>query len=193
MKMYLSQGSWLAFIVLVTFLWSGGTATEVSGKEFPWPIFRAALIPPRDLGSGYIALRLKNDVVPHFDESASAACELKTHTVLTCGLATLRYDAIEDDGQLRIRRNGSIRFMPVGTCTQTECVVYHQASVEETITWWVWMDTYWKLVAQQSVSDDWDDILRFDLQEATHPGGTTVGVTTSTGSALWTFELGAIM
>ncbi len=191
MKMDRSQGPWLAFIVLVTLLWSGGTATETFGKDFHWPSFMPAFTTPKKLGVGSITLRLKNDVIPHFDESASAECELKTHTVLACGMATLHYDAIEDNGQIRIRRNGSINFMPVGTCTQTECIVNHQATVEETMTYWVWTGVIWKQVAQESVSDAWDDTLRFDLQDSTT--GTTVGVSTSTGSASWTLTLGVIM
>jgi len=189
MKRNLSQGPWLTFIVLVTFLWSGGTATETFGKDYPWPMFMPALTTPKNLGTGSITLRLKNDVIPHFDETASAECELQTHTVLVCGMATLHYDATEDDGIMRIRRNGSINFMPVGTCTQTECIVNHQATVEETITQWVRIGTIWRQVLQESVSDDWDDTLRFDLQEATAPGGTTVGITTDTGSASWTLTL----
>ena len=192
MKMDLSRGPWLAFIVLITLIWNAGTATETSAKDFPWPMFNAALTTPKNLGVGGITLRLKNDVIPHFDESATAECELKTSTLLVCGMATLHYDATEDNGQSKIRRNGSINFMPVGTCTQTVCLIDHQASVQETLTQWVWNGTIWIQVLQYSTSNDWDDTLRFDLQQSTAPGGSTVDVTTSTGSASWTLKLPAI-
>ncbi len=192
MKMDLSRGSWLAFIILITLLWSGGTATETSAKDFSWPMFNAAFTTPKNLGVGSITLHLKNDVIPHFDESASAECELKNSTLLVCGMATLHYDATEDNGAVKIRRNGSINFMPVGTCTQTTCIVEHQASVEETQTLWYWTGTYWKLASNESISSDWDDTLRFDLQQSTSPGGSTVGVSTSTGSAFWTLYLPGI-
>ena len=183
----------LFIIIFATFFCYGGTVTESLAKDFKWPMYIPALTTPKRLGVGSITLRLKNDVIPHFDESASAECELQSHTLLRCGAATLHYDATEDNGQLRIRRNGSITFMPVGTCTQNQCIVEHQASVEEVTTLWVWTGTIWKEYEQNSVSDNWDDTLQFNLQEAANPGGTTIGTTTSTGSAYWTFTLGAIM
>ena len=83
--------------------------------------------------------------------------------------------------------------MPVGTCTQTECVVDHQASVDETQTIWYWTGTYWKQVSHELISSDWDDTLLFDLQQSTTtPEGSMVGVSTSTGSAFWTLHLPAI-
>lgn len=191
MKMNRSQRTLLVFLLLVSFLWSGGTATEAFAKEFKWPMFLPALTKPKKLGMGSITLRLTNDVIPHFAESASAECELRTNKLLICGLAVLHYDATEDNGQIRIRRNGSITFMPVGTCTQIECLVEPQASVEETMTYWVWTGLIWKEVAQETVSQDWDDTLRFDVQES--PTGSTIGISTSTGSAYWTLSLGVIM
>jgi len=179
-------------LVLIFVFLSGALATHVSGKDFPWPLFNAATSRPKLIGSGNLTLRLKNNVIPHFDESASAECELKSHTVLACGAATLSYDATEDNGQIKIRRNGSISFMPVGTCTQTTCTVYHQATVQETITQWVWTGVIWQQINQQSVTDNWDDTLLFDLQKAA-TSGSTVGVTTATGAASWTLRLPLIM
>lgn len=180
------------FVTLVLFFWSGITVTAVAAKDFYWPMFNAALRPPKIVGNGSLNLRLKNNVIPHFDESASAECELRSHSVLACGSATLHYDATEDNGQLKIRRNGSINFMPVGTCTQTTCTVEHQASVEETITQWLWTGVIWKQINQESVSDDWDDTLIFDLQEAA-TSGSTVGKSTASGEAYWTLKLPVIM
>lgn len=180
------------FVALILFFSSGVIVTEVSGKDFPWPMFNAAINPPRIRGIGSINLQLKNNVIPHFDENASAECELRSHTVLACGSATLHYDATEDNGQLKIRRNGSISFMPVGTCTQTTCTVEHQASVQETMTYWVWTGVLWQQIKQVSVSDDWDDTLIFDLQQAT-TSGSTIGVSTATGEAYWTLRLPVIL
>ncbi|MEE4240713.1 MAG: hypothetical protein V2I36_04565 [Desulfopila sp.] len=177
-------------LILIFVFLSGVFATSVSGNDFHWPMFNAAISHPKLIGSGAITLRLKNNVIPHFDESASAQCELKSHTVLACGAATLRYDATEDNGQLKIRRNGSVNFMPVGTCTQTTCRVIHQATVQETMTHWVWTGVIWQQINQQSVTDTWDDILLFDLQQAV-TSGSTVGTSTATGEAYWTLRLRA--
>ncbi len=192
MQTNLSGSFRLSFIILITLLWSTGTATVTWAGDFPWPMFNAALTTPRLLGAGSMTLRFTNNVIPRFDESASAECELKSNTLLVCGMATLRYDATEDNGQIKIRRNGTITFMPVGTCTQTTCTVNHQASVRETTTLWVWTGTSWRLEDENTVSEDWDDTLLFDLGRATEPGGSTIGVTKPTGSAFWTLKLPAI-
>lgn len=144
MKRVRSQGTWLIVILLLPFLLSSAAATKSLAKDFNWPMFLPALTTPKKLGIGSLTLRLKNDVIPHFDESAKSECHLKTSTVLACGLATLRYDAMEDNGQIRIHRNGSITFMPVGTYSQTECLITHQATVQETMTYWVWTGLIWK-------------------------------------------------
>ncbi|MEJ2418734.1 MAG: hypothetical protein P8Y45_17740 [Exilibacterium sp.] len=192
MKMKQPKYTLLGLAALIFFLLNGAITKEVSGKDFFWPMFNAAISPPKIVGSGSITLRFKNDVIPHFDENASAECELKSHTVLACGFATLHYDATEDNGQIKIRRNGTINFMPVGTCTQTTCTVEHQASVQETITQWLWTGVIWQLINQQTITDDWDDTLIFDLQKATTTGS-TVGTSTANGEAFWTLRLPVIM
>lgn len=157
-----------------------------------WTMFMVPIYSASTKSSGGLTLRLVNKIIPHFDESASSECNLEHRdgkNLLICTSATLRYDSDENDGMVRIRRNGYITYNPVGSCSNNVCLVSPLPLGSETYTQWVWNKTYWMQVVQYTQPINWtDSSYSFDQREA-ETGGATISVTTQTGSVSWTLHL----
>ncbi|MCF8057228.1 MAG: hypothetical protein K9K37_11405 [Desulfocapsa sp.] len=163
-----------------------------AGKTTSWTMFMVPIITSATKSRGGLTLRLVNNTMPHFRESATSKCSLEhrdSKDLLICTSATLRYDADENDGSTRIRRTGHITFNPVGSCSNGVCLVSPLPLGSETITQWVWFNTYWKQVVNVTQPIDWtDSSYPFD-QKTAMISGETIGVTTAQGSASWTLFL----
>ncbi len=179
----------VTIVFFTAFIVSSATAGV---KINSWTLFMVPILSASTQSTGGLTLRLVNSVIPHFNESATSECSLEHRDgkdLLICTSATLRYDADENDGSVRIRRNGYITFNPVGSCSNDVCLVRPLPLGSETITQWVWYGTYWKQVAQVTQPIDWtDSSYPFDQNEAMM-NGSTIGVTTGQGSASWTLFL----
>lgn len=162
-------------------------------KITSWTMFMVPIFSSATKSSGGLTLRLVNSTMPHFDESATSECSLEHRdgkNLLICTSATLRYDSDENDGLVRMRRNGYITFNPVGSCSNNICLVSPLPLGSETYTQWIWNATYWKQVVHFTQPINWtDSSYSFDQNEA-ETGGATVNVTTDKGSASWTLFLG---
>ena len=165
---------------------------NAAGKITSWTMFMVPIISSATKSTGGLTLRLVNSVMPHFNESATSNCSLEHRDgkdLLICTSATLRYDADENNGSVRIRRNGSITFNPVGSCINDVCLVRPLPLGSETITQWVWYNTYWKQVVNVTQPINWTDSSYSFDQSTAEISGATVGVTTDQGSAGWTLFL----
>jgi hypothetical protein len=152
--------------------------------------------PPPDVLSnsytGYLTLHFTNDVLPTFDETARIDVDVDKQGNMTFTSGTLSYDSDENNGQLRIRRAGTIRLNPNGKYFKNgdeECFdVKENSTVTETITTWVWNGTDWQQMMSETVTDTWNGGLVFYLADA-EMNGSDCGVTLPTGSAVWTLGL----
>ena len=183
------------FISLIIIFFSSGFIIRPSAADVKissWTMFMVPIISSATKSKGGLTLRLVNDVIPHFNKSATSDCSLEDRdgkALLICTSATLRYDADEIDGELRIRRNGHITFNPVGSCSNDVCLVSPLPLGSETITQWVWYNTYWKQVVNVTQPINWTDSSYSFDQKVAEISGDTIGVTTGQGSASWTLFL----
>ena len=155
-------------------------------------MFMVPILSSATKSRGGLTLRLVNNVMPHFNESATSECSLEHRDgkdLLICTSATLRYDADENDGSVRIRRNGHITFNPVGSCINAVCLVSPLPLGSETITQWIWYSTYWKQVVKVTQPINWTDSSYSFDQKIAEISGATISVTTGQGSASWTLYL----
>ncbi len=162
------------------------------GKITSWTMFMVPILSSATKSTGGLTLNLVNSVMPHFSESATSNCSLEHRDgkdLLICTSATLRYDADENDGSVRIRRTGNIIFNPVGSCSNGVCLVRPLPLGSETITQWVWYNTYWKQVVNVTQPINWTDSPYSFDQSTAEISGATVDVTTGQGSAGWTLFL----
>lgn len=178
----------LSLFLPFVLLSSAGAAPKIDS----WTLYLVPILTPKTQGHGGLTLRLVNNVMPHFDESATSTCNLEERdgkNLLICTSATLRYHADENDGIVRIRRSGSITFNPVGSCSDNICLVSPLPLGSETYTQWVWFNTYWLQVGQFTQPIDWtDSSYPFDQSEA-ETGQATIGVNTDFGAASWSLFL----
>lgn len=147
--------------------------------------------------SGTLELRLTNQF-PAFDETARADVYLDRYGGLSFGTATLRYDATDDNGELKMQRTGTLSIDPTdGFFNNADpenitIELNENTRVQETIKTWV-KDSggAWKPVADQTFTELWNGGLAFEFDEFGSGGAThaTVGVSNAQGSALWTLTL----
>jgi hypothetical protein len=195
-------------------------------KHSPWPMFVSAITSKRGhiiainkaaghptscncvsthrIFLGSLALYYDNNVMPHFNVWKESACSIEMPVIgdigfLNCPSVTWKWDADENNGQMRIRRSASIIFNPTGTCSKSRhsCTVYLGASGRETL--WQWYSTdnglTWTLVPgmPSNMPIDWLNIpLQFNKMDLIDGGGDSCSVSTSGGKAtfdLWFFPL----
>jgi hypothetical protein len=142
---------------------------------------------------GLLTLRFANDVIPQFNEAAEVDVSVDQQGKMTFGTGTLSYDADENNGQIRIRRVGTITIRPNGKYfkegDKDAFDVKENSTVNETITMWVWNGTSWQQTVNETVTDTWNGGLAFYLDDASAGDGSTVGVSTGTGQAEWSLTL----
>jgi hypothetical protein len=152
--------------------------------------------PPPDVLSneygGLLKLRFANDVIPQFNEAADVNVSVDKQGKMTFGTGTLSYNADENNGQIRIRRVGTITIRPNGKYfkdgDKDAFDVKENSTVNETITMWVWNGASWQQTMNETVTDTWNGGLAFYLNDAT-ADGSTVGQVTGTGEVEWSLHL----
>lgn len=125
-----------------------------------WTMFMVPIFSAVTNSSGGLTLCLVNSTMPHFVASASSGYGLENRDGkkrLICTRASLRYDSDQNDGSLRIQRNGYIPFNPVGCCTHAICLVSQLPLASETYTQWIWYNNSCKQVVQFTQPINWID------------------------------------
>jgi len=190
----------LKMIMLCALLSSIHGCGGCSGDDEGGSPFEPELPPPDVLDTeyvGYLTLHFTNDVMPKFNETAKVDVSIDKQGKMTFKSATLSYETDENDGQIRIRRVGTITIRPNGKWFDNNGEDYfdvkENSTVNETMTIWIWDGTSWMKQADQTFNDTWNGGLAFSLDDAAVGNGSTVGVTTGTGSANWTLGLIAVL
>ena len=141
--------------------------------------------------TGTLYLRFTN-TFPEFDASTQVAVDIDKYGGVTFGTGTLSYEGEDDNGQAKIKRSGTLTLVPYGNVFHANgdiiVEVDENTSYNERFQQWVWDGTTWNQVMDKTVSGTWNGGLGFYLDDA-ETGGSTVGVTNSQGSIIWTLAL----
>lgn len=161
------------------------------GLEGEHEMISAAIVDIGSTGSGTLELHFTN-VFPAFNASTQVSVNLDEEGGVTFGTGTLTYEGEDDNGQLKIRRSGTITLAPYGSTYETandlRIDVKENATINERLQTWVWAETFWMPVLNETISDTWNGGLVFYRSEA-EAGGSTLQVATSQGSVTWTLRL----
>jgi hypothetical protein len=142
--------------------------------------------------TGYLELNFTNQF-PSFDETTRVDVTMDKKGQMTFTTGTLSYSAEDDNGQIKIKREGTLNLQPTGNYFnnngQDYCSVKENTTVNETITTWVWDGSSWMQTANQTFNDTWNGGLSFSLIEATINGAVIEEVVPGSGSVKWSLHL----
>ncbi len=141
--------------------------------------------------SGTLHLNFSN-TFPEFDESTSVSVEVDKYGNMTFGTGTLDYSGEDDNGEIKIKRTGTLTIQPNGEyISETgneHLAVNENTTVNEHMQTWVWDGSEWQPYMDENITATWNGGLVFDLDEAATIGS-VCEITNSQGSIVWTLTL----
>ncbi len=142
--------------------------------------------------TGTLYLQFTNDF-PSFDETGSVSVTVDEYGLMTFGTGTLPYSGEDDNGQLKINRNGTLTMNPngqyIGDSTNGYFAVNENTDLDETLKTWIWNGTTWQSVLDQNITNTFNEGLVFDINEAIISGSIVEVNVPDAGSAKWTLVL----
>jgi len=133
-----------------------------------------------------------SNVFPEFDESASVSVEVDKQGNITFGTGTLNYSGEDDNGEIKIKRTGTLTIAPNGEyineAGNEHFAVNENTTVNEHMQTWYWDGSAWQPSMDENITATWNGGLMFNLGEATTTGS-VCEVTNSQGSIVWTLTL----
>lgn len=141
--------------------------------------------------TGTLHLNFSN-VFPEFDESSSVSVEVDKQGNMTFGTGTLNYSGEDDNGEMKIKRTGTLTIAPNGEyineAGNEHFAVNENTIVNEHMQTWYWDGSVWQLYMDENITVTWNGGLIFDLDDAATTGS-VCEVTNSQGSIIWTLTL----
>lgn len=135
---------------------------------------------------------LFNNTFPEFEETASVTVEVDKEGKMTFGYGSLNYFGENDDGQVKIKREGLLIISPNGEYFMNGDKVYfavdENTDMIEEFTVWIWTGSNWQKTVEETVTDTWNNGLSFSLEDA-EISGSVVEVSNENGTARWTLIL----
>ena len=145
---------------------------------------------------GYLKLRFTNSF-PSIDETTQVDVHVHKNGDMTIGSGTLSYDADDNNGQSRIKRTGTLTLNPNGSYFESNGEDYldvnENTNLNETMTVWYWnpQSQTWVQALSENITDTWNGGLAFKMNDAVI-SESTVGVTTTQGSVIWSLHLNVV-
>ncbi|MBK7631935.1 MAG: hypothetical protein IPJ23_14750 [Ignavibacteriales bacterium] len=144
--------------------------------------------------TGTLRLHFTNDF-PSIDKTVSVNVQINKYGDMTFGTGSVSYDADENNGQTRIRRNGTLTLNPNGSYffdnMSDKFDVKENTTINETMTVWYGDGVNWTQAFSENINSVWNGGLVFSLDEAVMTGS-HVSVSTGSGSADWELNLDVV-
>ena len=141
--------------------------------------------------NGFLKLHYTNQF-PAIDKTTQVSVDINKFGIMTFGTATLSYDADDNNGQTRIRRNGTLILNPKGNYLfengKDLFEVNENTTIQETMTIWYGDGVNWTQFSSENINGLWNGGLVFDLQDAVW-NGSHVSLITGYGSGDWSLHL----
>ncbi len=141
--------------------------------------------------TGTLRLHFTNDF-PSIDKTVSVNVQINKYGDMTFGTGSVSYDADENNGQTRIRRNGTLTLNPKGNYLfengKDLFEVNENTTIQETMTIWYGDGVNWTQFSSENINGLWNGGLVFDLQDAVW-NGSHVSLITGYGSGDWSLHL----
>jgi len=118
----------------------------LGAAQFNTPMYLPAITHMKRIGTGAIVFHLKGiHDPPYFHEYTISNCLFLATGRLACIPTSIDFNADGNDGEIRIKRVGSLYLYPEGKCSQDTCVVGFGDGMlfDEVKTQWHWDGAAW--------------------------------------------------
>lgn len=143
---------------------------------------------------GTLRLHFTNDF-PSLDKTVDVTVNINKYGEMAFGTGSVSYDSDENNGQTRIRRNGTLTLRPNGKYffenLEDMFDVKENTTINETMTVWYGDGVNWTQAFSENINSVWNGGLAFKLVDAVL-AGSHVAVNTGYGSADWALYLNVV-